>query len=123
MQLLAVNDKVWAKIGRKYIGWYCPEKAFVSLEPRKTSIKIECFSGNEPINGAKVTNARFAPRWSIFYVKSDKDVEASVAILSESNKRIKEAISRGETTGYFSGGEPLGTPRINDMSGKDEESA
>jgi predicted transport protein len=103
-----VDDSIWAKIGAKYIGWYCPEKSFVSLQLKKQSIRIECFSRGEPLNGTKVSSQRFAPRWSKFTIKTGEDLEAAIGILSESYKRIKEAIKAGEPTGYFSGAEPVG---------------
>jgi hypothetical protein len=104
-----VDDSIWAKIGAKYIGWYCPEKSFVSLQLKKQSIRIECFSRGEPLNGTKVSSQRFSPRWNKFTVKAAEDVQSAIAILTESYKRIKEAIKAGEPTGYFSGGEPVGT--------------
>jgi hypothetical protein len=86
-----------------------PERAFVSLKINKTSIRVECFSRGLDILGTKVTNDKFAPRWVVFTVKSDSDVEKAVNIIAESYKRIKEAISTGEPTGYFSGGENFKT--------------
>jgi hypothetical protein len=96
---------VWAKVGDKYAGWYCPERAFVSLRPSKTSIQVECFSRGLPLEGAKVSNTRFAPRWARFTVKTGADVEKAGQILTESLQRIKEALAKGEPTGYFSGGQ------------------
>jgi hypothetical protein len=72
----------------------------------KQSIRIECFSRGAPINGTKVSSKRSAPRWSRFTVKTAEDVQAAIGKLSESYKRIKEAIKAGEPTGYFFGGEP-----------------
>ena len=104
-----VDDSIWAKVGTKFIGWYCPEKSFASLMLTKQSIRIECFSRGEPLSGTKVASQRFAPRWSKFTVKTAEDVQVAIGILAESYKRIKEAIKAGEPTGYFSGGEPIGT--------------
>ncbi len=111
--------QVWAKAGDKYASWYCPEKSFVSMILRKKSIRVECFSGNAPLDGTTVSNARFSPRWSKFTVKSDADADRASSILTESLQRIREAIGRGEPTGYFSGGQALGTepqpqPRADD---------
>ena len=110
-ELSKVDDSIWAKVGTKYIGWYCPERSFASIALRKQSIRIECFSRGTPLKGTKVASQRFAPRWSKFTVKSDADVSQSVEILTESHKRIKEAIKAAEPTGYFSGGETPGTGR------------
>jgi hypothetical protein len=104
-----VDDSIWAKVGAKYIGWYSPERSFASIGLKKKSIQIECFSRGAPLEGTKVASQRFAPRWSKFTVKSDSEAEEAVEILTESQRRIKEAIKAGEPTGYFSGQEPTGT--------------
>ena len=82
-----------------------PERSFASVMIRKQSIYIECFTGYNPLEGTKVSNIRFAPRWSKLVIKNDSDFENSLTILKESHKRIKSALKSGETTGYFSGGE------------------
>jgi len=105
--LSKVDDSIWAKVGTKYVGWYSPEKSFASITFGKHSIGVDCFSRGEPIKGTRVSNQRFAPRWCWFAVKSDDAVKQAVQILTESYKRIKEAIHVGEPTGYFSGGEPV----------------
>jgi hypothetical protein len=100
-----VDSEIWAKVGEKYAGWYCPERAFVSLQPSKTSIQIECFSRGLLLEGTKVSNVKFAPRWAKFTIKSEADAQKAVEILTASYKRIKEAIKLGEQTSYFSGGQ------------------
>ena len=107
--LRGVDDSIWANPGEIYIGIYCPEKSFASVKLRKTSIQFECFSGDTPIEGARISNARFSPRWSKFSVKTDAEARAAISKLTESYRRIKEAIKKGELTAYFSGGEGLRT--------------
>lgn len=102
-----VNDAIWAKVGKKYIGWYAPERAFASVCILKTSIRIECFSGDASIEGTKVVNTKYSPRWVNFSVKSDSDAEKASKILVESQNRLRVSIKRGEQTGYFSGGEQV----------------
>lgn len=100
-----VDDSIWSKVGRKYIGWYCPERAFASVSIRKRSIRFEVFARGESLAGTKVLNARFAPRWATFSVTSEADVARAVEILTQAHKRIKDAMKAGEPTGAFSGGE------------------
>lgn len=107
LELAKVNEEIWMKIGVKYIGWYSPERAFVSIRVKKTSIRIKCFSRGQKIEGTKISNIRFSPRWSTFTVKNDTDVQKAIDILTESYKLNIAAIKAGETTGYFSGGEPI----------------
>jgi len=98
------DEEIWMNIRAKYIGVYSPEKAFASIEIRPTVIKIECFSRGEPIDGTKVVNEKFSPRWAKFSIKSSDQVEIGIRILKESHQRIKTAIHAGEFTAYFSGG-------------------
>jgi hypothetical protein len=98
------NEEIWTNIGQKYIGVYSPEKAFVSIECRPTSLRIECFSRGEPLEGARVSNVRSAPRWAVFTVKAADQVEAAIDRLKESHGRLKAAMRAGEPTAYFSGG-------------------
>jgi hypothetical protein len=118
-----VDDSIWAKVGSKYIGWYCPEKAFTSVMLNKHSIRLDCFSRGLPLDGTKVVSQRFSPRWSKFTVKSEKDVQSALRILTESYKRIKEAIKAGEPTGYFSGAESIGTENNNQAEDLEQETA
>jgi len=105
------DGNIWAKVGQKYSGWYSPVKSFVSVKPAAQSIKCECYSGKEAIEGTTISNKRFAPNWSRFFVKADVDVQKAVGILIESHKRIKNAISEGKATGLFSDGEPFKTTK------------
>jgi hypothetical protein len=118
-KLLEYNENIWAKIGAKYTGWYSPEKSFTSVKPSSQSIKFECYSGKDPINGSIIANKRFAPNWSKFSVKSDSDIDKAITILIESHKRIVNALATGMATGYFSDGEQFGTAK-EIMDGEDD---
>jgi len=118
--LSKIDDSIWAKIGTKYIGWYCPQRAFVSIILRKQSIRFECFARGLPLKGTKVSNERFAPRWNKFTIKSANDIDDAIEILTESHNRIKEAIKAGEPTCIFSGGESSGGLR-NREEGPDQD--
>jgi hypothetical protein len=118
-KLIEYNADIWAKFGKQYTGWYSPARSFVSVKPSSKSIKFECYSGGSTIDGAIITNKRFAPNWSKFYVKDDSDIEKAVKILIESHKRIENALATGKATGYFSDGEQFGTPK-EIMDGEDD---
>jgi len=105
------NPEIWQKIGEKYFGWYSPVRAFVSVKPQSQSIKFDCYSGEKIIDGARVSNERFAPNWNKFSVKNESDAEKAIKILIESHKRIEKALSTGKATGYFSGGEQFGSAK------------
>jgi hypothetical protein len=103
--LRSEDDSVWANPGEIYIGLYSPEKSFASVKLQASSIRIECFSGGQPLNGTKIASERWSPRWAKFSIKSENDVKQAITILKESRTRLKEAIKKGEPTAYFSGGE------------------
>ncbi len=127
-KILEYNGNIWSKIGAKYSGWYSPLRAFVSVKPSSQSIKFECYSGKDAIDGSIITNKRFTPNWSRFTVKNDTDVDKAIKILIESHKRIENALSKGKTTCYYSGGESspesahreLPTPRSSPKSARRE---
>jgi len=96
---------IWEKISSTKSGWYSPAKLFVSIMPAEQSIRFECYSGKQAINGTTIRSQQLSPNWSKFNVKNDADVQNAVDILIESHKRIKKAISEGKATGIFSDGE------------------
>jgi len=98
------DEEIWTNIGKKYIGVYSPERSFASIEPRKTSISVECFSRGERLEGTKVSNVTSSPRWAKFTVKAKNQVDPAIEILKESQRRLKAAMKAGEPTSYFSGG-------------------
>jgi len=114
------DGEIWLNIKTKYIGMYSPEKAFASINLKPTGITIECFSRGEPLEGTKVANEKYSPRWAIFRIKNKEQVLSGIEILKESHKRIKTAIHAGEYTAYFSGGIKPGSEE-SDTSEMDEE--
>jgi len=94
-----IDDTVWLKISTKYIGWYSPLRAFVSLRISRKCIRVECFSRETEILGAE--SLKLKPLWSFFIIKCDKDVDKAVSIISESLRRIKQAILDGESSSYI----------------------
>lgn len=98
------NSDTWTNVGKKYIGFYSPEKAFASLSPKPNSLQIEYFSRGEPLAGTRVAHVTYSPRWAKFSVKKSDQVTTAIETLKEACNRTKAAIKAGEPTGYFSGG-------------------
>lgn len=103
------NEEIWTNIGKIYIGVYSPEKSFASIKLGPNSLQIECFSRGQPLEGTKVSNPKFSPRWAKFTVKQADQVKYAIEILKESHARLKAAMKAGEPTAYFSGGIKPGT--------------
>ncbi len=99
------DEEIWLNIGEKRVGLYSPEKAFISFQAAKTALVFECFSRGQSMEGAKVANKKYAPRWARFTVKNEDQVEYAVNTLIESQARLKAALKAGERTSYYSGGE------------------
>jgi len=106
------NAEIWTNIGKQYIGFYSPEKAFASVKPGPNSLQIECFSRGQPMAGTKVSSQKFAPRWVKFTVKQTDQVNHAIETLKESQTRLKAAMKAGELTSYFSGGVRPGTESV-----------
>lgn len=102
------NEEVWTNVGLKYVGVYSPEKAFASIMPRPASLKIDCFSRGQRMEGTRVANLKLSPRWATFTVKSNDQVAPAIERLQESHSRLKAAMRAGEPTAFFSGGERPG---------------
>lgn len=110
-EMRKVDPLISTKVGEKQAGWYCPERSFAAWIPCKTAIPVDCFSRGLPLEGTKVSNSKFSPRWAKFTIKSDADAKKAVEILTTSYKRIKEAIKAGEQTSYFSGGQDFSSAK------------
>jgi hypothetical protein len=98
------DEEIWFNIGKRFVGFYSPEKAFASFQPTKTGLRFECFTRGTPMDGVRVSNKKYSPRWGRFTVKGEGQVEFAVKALTESQARLKAAIRVGEQTNYFSGG-------------------
>jgi hypothetical protein len=99
------NDEIWTNVGTKYIGFYSPERSFLSVKPQQNSIQFEYFSRGEPLPGTKIASKKASPRWGIFIIKQSDQVPWAIGILKEAHNRLKAAMKEGEPTGYFSGGQ------------------
>jgi hypothetical protein len=80
---------------------------------------VEYFSRGVPLDGTKVSNAKYAPRWARFTLKGELDLSKALGILVDSYGRIKEAIKMGEPTGYYSGGQGFSSAPAEDSDDED----
>jgi hypothetical protein len=102
------DAEIWLNIGRIYVGLYSPERSFASVKPTKTAIHFECFTRGQAMQGAKVSSAKYSPRWGRFVVKQESQIELAIKSLIQAQTRLKEAIKAGERTSYYSGGQGFG---------------
>lgn len=112
------NEEIWTNIRQKYVGVYSPEKAFVSIEPRPTSLRIECFSRGNPLDGARVSNVRSAPRWAVFTVKQLDQVAPAIERLKESDDAVESGYARRRTHGLLQRRDATGNGRSGGRFGR-----
>jgi hypothetical protein len=98
----AIDDEVWVKISDKSITYYSPERVFAYVRGQKTQIRVRPFTRGEPMNGvAPFGFARGGHKWGRIILKTEDDLPKVVAALQEAHRRIREAITNNENTGWF----------------------
>ncbi len=101
-QLQSLNEEVFYKVGSSAVSIYCPERVMIYVYPRKAGIRLELFTGNEPLGEVKTLNSEGKPtKWGALTLQNQHDVARVLPWLSESMKRIKDAISRNENTSWM----------------------
>lgn len=98
----AIDDEVWVKISDKSITYYSPERVFAYVRGQKTQIRVTPFTRGEPMDGvAPFGFARGGHKWGRIILKTEDDLPKVVAALQEAHRRIREAITNNENTGWF----------------------
>lgn len=95
--LLAIDEKVWRNFGEKYTSYYSPQRVFTYLRMQKTGIRVLIFNNGKKMDG--VRNQQ--PKWGIFRISSDKDLNQSENIWKRSLELIRESIRNNENTGWY----------------------
>lgn len=99
-KIKSIDDSIWKKIARWSVTFYSPERVFAYVKTQKSSIKIQCYTGNTPIK--RVENPwDDAPKWGRCYLKKEDDLNKIMKILEESYKRVCQALTNNENTGWF----------------------
>jgi hypothetical protein len=97
-----ISEDVWRRVAKNRVSFYSPERVFAWVRIRKSQINIELFTRGETIPGVREFGYRTGGfRWGKIALKKDADFEKVLNALTESYKKIKEAIRNNEPTGWY----------------------
>jgi len=98
----ALDEACFYKVGETKVTFYCPERVFVYVAPRKTLLRLDLFTGGQPLGDVKQFDyAKGGQKWGGITVTSDKTLQKTLPWIEESFKRIKQAIRSNEPTGWY----------------------
>ena len=84
------------------MGFYCPERAFLFLYPRRNMLRLNLYTGGKKLGRVKQFEfERGAEKWGGISITSAEDLEKALPWVNESHKRIKATIARNEPTGWY----------------------
>lgn len=96
-----LDESTFYKVGDRNVSFYSPQRAFIFLDPRKNILRLHLFTGGKKLGKVKQFEfERGAEKWGGFSVSSEAELRAALPWVTESLRRIREAIKRNEPTGY-----------------------
>lgn len=97
----SVDDACFYKVNKTSISFYSPERTFLSVQPRHTSLQMALFTGGESLAGVQqVENRNFGQKWGAVSVADEDQLQETLQAIEEAHKRINAAIKRNERTGW-----------------------
>ncbi|MCD4786342.1 MAG: DUF5655 domain-containing protein [Candidatus Eremiobacteraeota bacterium] len=100
-EIKKINDKIWIKVSKSAITFYCPERVFIYASFQKESIKLQLFTGRIQIEN--VTNYPPLKSWDKYgyiFIKDENDIQKAVEAAKKSFKIIKNTIKKNEPTNW-----------------------
>ena len=97
--ILGINDEIFHNYAKTAVTYYSPEKTFIYLKFRKSSMVIHIYVNQNKLNGVK--NIRYHENWGELKIKSEKDLEETIANIKKSYSLIKQAIKDNINTGWY----------------------
>lgn len=94
-----INEKIWRKISKSAVTYYCPERVFVYLRFQKQGLRMTVFVGGVEIEGVK--NYKKHPMWGVTYLRKMDDLDKTMEIMKRSFNLIREAIKNNINTGWY----------------------
>jgi hypothetical protein len=96
------DEKIFYKVGERLISFYCPERVFIYLYPRRNLVRMNLFTGGRKLG--KVDQFEFrkgAEKRGGLSIASEQELVRALPWITESLKRIRKAIARNEPTGWY----------------------
>jgi len=98
----ALDDACFYKVGDKKVSFYCPERVFMYMAPRKTRLRLDLFTGGEPLGDVKQFDyEKGGQKWGGITVTDERALRKTLPWVEESCRRIKQAIKNNEPTGWY----------------------
>jgi len=98
----SLNDESFFKVGEKLVSFYCPERVFIYLAPRKSMLRLNLFTRGQPLGNVKqFAYERGGDKWGGLSLATDDDLKAAMPWIKESYDRIRQAVANNESTGWF----------------------
>jgi len=98
----SLNEACFYKVGKTTVSFYCPQRVFVYLWPRRNLIRMEIFTQGKPLGGIKQFDfERGAEKWGALSISTLIELEEALPWIKESYERINNAIKNNEPTGWY----------------------
>ncbi|MBN2563625.1 MAG: hypothetical protein JXQ75_22120 [Phycisphaerae bacterium] len=101
-RVMKIHRDIWRKVGERNVTYYSPERVFAYLKVQKKGLRLTVFTNSKKLSGVESMDyERGGQKWGRLYVKSQGDIVGAARALKSSHRRISEAVSRGENTGWY----------------------
>jgi hypothetical protein len=87
------------KFASTAITYYSPERTFVYLTLRKSSLALDIYTGQKIIEGAQ--NIKNHENWGNLHIHNKNELDIAVSAIKKSFDYIREAIVNNENTGWY----------------------
>ncbi len=96
--LLALDDRVFRKVTKTGLTYYCPERVFAFVYFRTDHLFVELFTGGR--HGPDVESFRASPQWGHFRVRDDASHLRALELVRASLHDVREAVKHNRPTAY-----------------------
>lgn len=98
-EIKKINPDIWDKYSKTTITYYSPEKTFVGIHLRKTSIAMEVYTNTQNLIG--FDNILNHKNWGRTTIHSEQELQNIIPSLRKSFEIMKNAESEGINTGWY----------------------
>ncbi|MBM4028907.1 MAG: hypothetical protein FJ280_26455 [Planctomycetes bacterium] len=97
----SVDDASFYKVSKSMITFYSPERTFLHVHPRQSSLRMVLFTGGEPLAGVQPVGSRNSgQKWGALSISDEDQLQDALTSIEEAHKRINAALKRNERTGW-----------------------
>ncbi|MCX5643608.1 MAG: hypothetical protein NTZ17_02825 [Phycisphaerae bacterium] len=97
----SVDDACFYKVNKTSLTFYSPQRVFLYVLPRQSSLRLTLFTGGESLAGVQqMENKSSGQKWGSLTVGDEDQLQEALLSVEEAHKRINAAIKRNERTGW-----------------------